>query len=509
MEITLYELLKQNGHVAQDEHKDIILEKCLWTPSEGKLELKISKEVNKAFLDEFYDILQQEFPSLKIQFSYRTSENMAWNDLYISALIKRIENKFPGYKNFVEVPEFDPDSKNLAFVVTNAFIHEQLNADNLQNTVEKWIAQDCNKDIHVNFHLKEEDDEDFLRFSKKEELQRAEELTEKFKSIQDRKERSEKIDTLSKKSRYKKKDYEGLKPTPIAELHSDITDCVVEGKIVKVDSRDLSISASGLDKTVVTINIFDGTGTVSCKSFIKNSYIDSFLGEMIIDNYYRVSGKYAYDDFDRSYQIKITSIDPIETRLILDNSPVKRTELHLHTKMSTMDGLVDVDRLMNRLKMWGHDAVAITDIDGVQCFPEAAAAAKKYGIKPIYGMDTLMIQDKDLIFVNAEKDKSYTKYVVFDIETTGLSNQYDRITEIGAVKIENGQMKEVFSQLINPEKTIPRKIESLTGITNEMVQTKPTIDQVLPDFIDFCEDAVLVAIMRSSIQDLSLKMLKH
>ena len=158
-----------------------------------------------------------------------------------------------------------------------------------------------------------------------------------------------------------------------------------------------------------------------------------------------------------------------------------------------MDGLTSVKELMSRIKNYEHSSVAITDHAVVQAFPDVMDVAKKHGIKPIYGCEFYVVEDTQEHIKVRNSAKFDGKYVVFDLETTGFSNRNDAITEIGAIKVENGEIVDEFSQLINPERPIPEKIQKLTGITNEMVVDKPKISEVLPKFLDFCKDSILVA----------------
>src|SRR5690606_836522 len=191
--------------------------------------------------------------------------------------------------------------------------------------------------------------------------------------------------------------------------------------------------------------------------------------------------------------ISIKSLNVLKKKRRMDTAKEKRVELHLHTQMSAMDGVSSFTKLCERAKEWGHKAIAITDHGVVQGFPEAMDAAKKFGLKVIYGVEGYLVNDKKPILSNYKKGKKYDKFVVLDIETTGLSPINDMITEIGAVKIVNGEIVEEYNQLINPERNIPDHIVELTGITNEMVKDMPTIDQVLPKFQEFIGDSILVA----------------
>ncbi len=176
-----------------------------------------------------------------------------------------------------------------------------------------------------------------------------------------------------------------------------------------------------------------------------------------------------------------------------DNAEQKRVELHLHTNMSVMDALIPPDVAVKTAQKWGHKAVAITDHGNVQGFPEAMLAADKCGMKVIYGMEAYFVNNTaSAINGNYEGDFS-DEMVVFDIETTGLSKADCKITEIGAVKIKNGEIIEKFNTFVNPECHIPEDIQKLTSITDDMVADAPTIDKILPEFLDFVGDRLLVA----------------
>ena len=178
----------------------------------------------------------------------------------------------------------------------------------------------------------------------------------------------------------------------------------------------------------------------------------------------------------------------------MDNSAKKRVELHCHTKMSDMDGVSDVKDIIKRAKKWGHKALAITDHGCVQAFPDANhALPSDDDFKIIYGVEGYLVDDLKRIVTNDKGQKLDETYVVFDIETTGFSPVTNRIIEIGAVKVVNGEITDRFSTFVNPKVPIPFEIEKLTSINDSMVIDAETIDLVLPKFLEFVGDAVLVA----------------
>ena len=180
-----------------------------------------------------------------------------------------------------------------------------------------------------------------------------------------------------------------------------------------------------------------------------------------------------------------------------DLYPEKRVELHCHTKMSDMDGVSEVNDIVRRAHDWGHKAIAITDHGVVQAFPDAnhfiQSLDKEDPFKIIYGVEAYLVDDLTEIAPGAGSQSLDGTYVVFDLETTGFSPIQDKIIEIGAVKVERGVITERFSTFVNPKIPIPFKITQLTSITDDMVVDAETIDVVLPKFLDFIGDAVLVA----------------
>ena len=234
-------------------------------------------------------------------------------------------------------------------------------------------------------------------------------------------------------------------------------------------------------------------GAISCFCY-QNTQINDDLVKHLDKSNVRIRGVAHIDDFSGNLQVKVHNIDLLPPDEITpEQSEEKRVELHLHTTMSTQDGVSTMDDYCSLASRLGHKAIAITDHGCVQGFPDAQKAGEKYGMKVLYGCEFYMIDD-ELVYVFNPNDKVLNKssYVVFDLETTGLSARYDKIIEFGAVKVSGGRVVDQFDVLINPGVHIPEKITEITTITDEQVQDKPTIDKVLPKILEFIGDSILV-----------------
>ena len=282
-------------------------------------------------------------------------------------------------------------------------------------------------------------------------------------------------------------------PSPMSEIAMDTGKITVWGDVFSVEKK---VTRSG-DKNIFNIMCTDYTSSVNVKVFgdISSTKVldDVKKGATII-----AEGDIEFDRYAGELVLNATSIGYTEKIDVVDNAECKRVELHLHTNMSDMDGITSAKDIVNRAYKWGHKAVAITDHGVAQAFPEAMNTAEKINkdgekIKVIYGCEAYFVDD----FVSAvkgEKDENLDgTFVCFDIETTGLSPNKEKITEIGAVKIKNGVVIDTFETFVNPEKPIPQKIVELTGINDGMVKDAPKDEEAVKAFLDFVDGAVLVA----------------
>ena len=278
----------------------------------------------------------------------------------------------------------------------------------------------------------------------------------------------------------------------IDEIWGEMGEVVIRGKVRTLEQREIRN-----EKTIVSFEITDFTDTIKVKMFVHNEQLPELLGELKAGAFVKVKGVTVNDTFDRELTIAtVIGLKKIPdfTTIRMDNSVKKRVELHCHTKMSDMDGVTDVKDIIKRAKKWGHKAIAITDHGCVQSFPDANHALDKDDtFKVIYGVEGYLVDDLKEIVTDGKGQSLDEKYVVFDIETTGFSPVTNRIIEIGAVKVENGEITERFSTFVNPQVPIPFHIEKLTSINDSMVMDADPIEVVLPQFLEFVGDAILVA----------------
>ena len=284
-------------------------------------------------------------------------------------------------------------------------------------------------------------------------------------------------------------------PISLDQVVTEMGEITIHGKIINFETREIRN-----EKTIIMFAVTDYNDTITVKMFARNEQLPEILGELKKGAFVKVKGVTTIDKFDGELTIgSVTGIKKIGDFTVSRNdlSPVKRVELHCHTKMSDMDGVSEVKDIVKRAHDWGHPAIAITDHGVAQAFPDAnhyiETLDKDDPFKVIYGVEGYVVDDLTEIAVNAGGQTLDDTYVVFDIETTGFSSIRDRIIEIGAVKVSGGKITDRFSTFVNPGRPIPFEITNLTSITDEMVMEYPEIGVILPQFLEFVGDSVLVA----------------
>ncbi len=282
----------------------------------------------------------------------------------------------------------------------------------------------------------------------------------------------------------------GLVPLETASVEGGR--CTVWGEVFSKE-----VSETRNRNTVYRIGITDFTGSVDIKAIDRDDDYKA-LGGLSQGDTLIVRGEIAFDTYEKEYTMTARDIIKVHPRVRRDTCERKRVELHLHTNMSSMDALPEAKDVIDRALRFGHKAVAITDHGVLQAYPDAAAALKKArekepDFKVIYGLECYYVDDSAKVVTGRSDCAIDGEMICFDLETTGLSARTERITEIGAVRIRDGEIVDSFVTFVNPEKPIPPENTKLTGITDEMVADAPSEERALSMFFDFAGELPLMA----------------
>ena len=384
------------------------------------------------------------------------------------------------------------DGKMQIFVKHNMAYY--LSQKKLDDAVAKLVQEETGLAMSVQFKNVQSSEEDRARMEQ-EQLTKTEELLQQIASATQAAEQAKVSTEVGAVSEAVSrgilfgKEFTGT-PVKIVDTKIPGESVIVEGNIFNIEPREIKG-----EKYIVSFDITDKSDSTTVKFFVKRSVFDNELKDKIKkDAYLRVQGEVQFDKYAKEINIMAKAIMTAQAPPPrMDTAEEKRVELHLHTQMSSMDGVTPVKTYIKRAIEWGHKAIAITDHGVVQAFPDAMNAADKSDLKVIYGVEAYLIDDLGNAVFSPRGQNLDDTYVVFDIETTGLSKEKEMITEIGAVKVADGKIIERFSTFVNPQRPISAEITKLTGITDDMVKDAPTIENVLPEFLKFCEDTVLVA----------------
>ena len=428
------------------------------------------------------------------------------------------------------------DEKTMRMVLPDAVISRE-KYEHLEEILEKIFVQRCGLDFHLESSFKRFSDE--TREKEKEEQinDYVNRLMQQVKEIRGKSEAVAEPAPEQTKEKRKTKEHSGKKepaktapgkgrrvPGPAGERRSfravkksdnpdviygrdpeeatidietisgEMGEVTIRGQILTMESREIRN-----EKTILMFNVTDFTDTITVKMFLENEQVPEITGRLKKGGFVKIKGRTTIDKFD--HELSIASVQGIKSigsfvAVREDHAARKRVELHCHTKMSDMDGVSDASAIIKRAKSWGHPAVAVTDHGVVQAFPEASHtydAIADDDFKVIYGVEAYLVDDlKDIVY-GSRGQSIDSDFVVFDIETTGFSPVKDKIIEIGAVRVEKGQITARFSEFVNPRVPIPFRIENLTGINDGMVADAEPIEVILPKFMQFCEGASLVA----------------
>lgn len=280
----------------------------------------------------------------------------------------------------------------------------------------------------------------------------------------------------------------------IVDLSVDTGKAAIDGEIVNMgDSRELKTG-----KVLIPFDVYDGSSTITCKIFAEGDKSKQIIKRLKDAKGVKLSANIQFDPFAKELgAIANIVVETAGMKKVVrqDNSSVKRVELHMHTQMSQMDGMTSAKDLIKRAMKWGMKSIAITDHGVVQAFPEAhkLLGFNNPDMKVIYGVEAYLVPDKTPSVSFPKKQDIDTTYCVLDLETTGFSFRTEKITEVGIMKVKNGEVVDEFSCFVNPQKPIPPRVVEVTNITDDMVKDAETIDKVMPKILEFVGDSVLVA----------------
>ena len=279
--------------------------------------------------------------------------------------------------------------------------------------------------------------------------------------------------------------------TPMIEVNTEENRLVFEGVVFDVEHK---VTRTG--RVLISFKMTDYTSSFSMQKWVRNEEEAQKFDIIKKNSWLRVRGNVEVNNFTRDLTMNVQDVQEVVHYERKDLMPEgeRRVEFHAHTNMSTMDALPEVEELVAKAAKWGHKAVAITDHGNVQSFPHGYKAAKKAGIQLIYGMEANIVEDRvPIVYNEVEMDLSEATYVVFDVETTGLSAIYNDLIQVAASKMYKGNIVAEFDEFINPGHPLSAFTTELTGITDDHVKNAKPLVQVLKEFQEFCKDTVLVA----------------
>ena len=280
----------------------------------------------------------------------------------------------------------------------------------------------------------------------------------------------------------------------ITDLNAESGNVCIDGEILGMEDKETKTG-----KVILSINIYDGTSTMTCKAFLPGKNAKNIVKRLGKTKAVKLAGRAQMDAFSNELTIMANTIvesTPLPKTTREDKAEVKRVELHMHTKMSAMDAMTSATDLIKRAMSWGMKSIAITDHGVVQAFPEAyhLLGRDNPDMKVIYGVEAYLVPDKEKSVKNPRGQVlNDATYCVLDLETTEISITTEKITEVGIMKVKNGEVIDEFEIFVNPEKPIPQRVVEVTNITDEMVKDAETIDKVFPKILEFVGDSIIVA----------------
>ncbi|MGF7029693.1 DNA polymerase-3 subunit alpha (Gram-positive type) [Paenibacillus mucilaginosus] len=408
---------------------------------------------------------------------------------YWTMFIEWVQREHPSINGWMTKAKIDVKGTNLTLHLLDTIGMELAKKKDIGGLIQTYFSNFFGVQLHVKYMVDQAREEVFEKFAQ----QIIEEQREVTSVIMTSVEPEESQEPEPEGEVKLMVGYDIKEPAvPLQNVRDEEKKVVVQGSVFGVEVKELRNGS-----TLFTFNITDFSDSIMVKAFAKTKEDVRIYSLIKNGTWLKLKGKVEYDRFMQIPELVMIPSDVNEISAPpdrKDDAAEKRVEFHLHTTMSTMDGITPIDQYIKMAAKWGHKAIAVTDHSGVQSFPEANKAAKKNGIKMIYGVEANVVDDSVKVVHNAtEIPLADAEYIVFDIETTGLSVTSNKIIEIAGVRMKEGKEIDRFSTFVDPHERIPYNIQQLTNITDEMVRGAPTIEEVLPQFVEFIGDSVLVA----------------
>ena len=431
---------------------------------------------------------------------------MADPSRYADILNRFLMRKYPAMQSWVQEIVWMNEKDALVLEMPDEFSLGYMRDNQVRDIVQRAVSDVFRIEPPIVVRLKDDAEERLKRIekSRREEAERQKQrLADPAQSKPVTEKKKERPASLKIRGAVIKDD-----TIPIGTLNEMSGTVTIQGKVVRQERRDIP----GKEMVLLSFVMNDATGSIKCKIFLKyrstwspknngeqqpltqeeRDAVEKVIAQIQPGVGLKVRGSCEKDSFDKDIVLMARDImqHPIEKKK--DLAERKRVELHAHTQMSNMDATVSATDLIKRAAEWGHPAIAVTDAGVVQAFPEAFSAAKKYGIKLIPGLEGYMIDSGQTVRYATDAPLD-DPIIVLDFETTGLNTREDRIIEIGAVKLAQGQIIDSLSIMVDPKRPLPPEITRITGITDQMLIGQLTAEEALPKLIAFLDGHPIAA----------------
>ncbi|NMO96197.1 PolC-type DNA polymerase III [Paenibacillus lemnae] len=427
----------------------------------------------------------------KIRFVFLYQESVLPADIvaeYWSLFLEWVQREVPSVNGWMARAKHELNEDQLILNMPDNMAQELARKKQIDEAIIRFFRQYFGLRLRVKIQVGDSDQAAFEEFEQKKREEEREVIEKLMSSLEAENLPDEEEGELKLQVGYDIKD----QPVSIQDIQDEEKKITIQGTVFGLDRKELRNGS-----TLFMFSLTDFSDSLQMKMFAKTKDDVKILNLLADGKWVKARGRVEYDRFMQVPELVMMPSDLIEVKAPpsrKDNAPVKRVEFHLHTTMSTMDAVTPIDKYVKTAASWGHKAIAVSDHGGVQCYPDADKHAKKNGIKMLYGIEANVVNDAVNVVEQAIPiELSKATYVVFDIETTGLSITQNKITELAAVKMFEGKEIDRYATFVNPHEKIPYHIQQLTNITDEMVKDAPDLAPVLAEFVKFIGDAVLVA----------------